>query len=300
MGPNDTRLSGRTALVTGSTGGLGVAIAKALAASGALVIVSGRNKSRGDSVVADICSAGGEAAFVVADLGAGAEELWRMAASATEAAGGRLDILVNNAATLLMPTPTADVSAQLLRETFAVNVFAPFLLTGIVAAGMARSGKGAVVNIGSITGLHGSSGSAVYSAQKAAIHSFTKSWADEYGPSGVRVNAVAPGPIATERQQEFSRPSCTGAGPASLAADEHARRGGGLGGISGQRRRRQHSRSDPERGRRLGGGVTSRVAQWRAHSSASSWYERTRSWWSWVIVVMISSSASVASRSRSS
>jgi NAD(P)-dependent dehydrogenase (short-subunit alcohol dehydrogenase family) len=111
---------------------------------------------------------------------------------------------VNNAAALLMPTPTADISDQLLRDTFAVNVFAPFLLTGLVAPEMARNGNGAIVNIGSITGLHGSSGSAIYSANKAAIHSFTKSWADEYGPLGVRVNAVAPGPISTERQQEFA------------------------------------------------------------------------------------------------
>lgn len=204
MSPNDTRLSGRTALVTGSTGGLGVAIANALAVGGAFVIVSGRNKSRGDTVVADIRSAGGNGAFVAADLGAGAGEVRRLAAGATEAAGGHLDILVNNAATLLMPTPTADISDQLLRDAFAVNVFAPLLLTGVVAPQMAHRGKGAIVNIGSITGLHGSSGSAIYSANKAAIHSFTKSWADEYGPSGVRVNAVAPGPIATERQREFA------------------------------------------------------------------------------------------------
>jgi NAD(P)-dependent dehydrogenase (short-subunit alcohol dehydrogenase family) len=204
MSPNDTRLSGRTALVTGSTAGLGAAIAKALAASGAFVIVSGRNKSRGDTVVADIRSAGGDAAFVVADLAAGDEEVRRLAAAANEVAGGHLDILVNNAATLLMPTPSSDISEQALRDAFAVNVFAPFLLTGVVAPQMARNGEGAVVNIGSITGLRGSSGSAVYSAGKAAIHSFTKSWADEYGPDGVRVNAVAPGPIATERQQEFA------------------------------------------------------------------------------------------------
>ena len=204
MSPNDTRLSGRTALVTGSTGGLGVAIAKALAAGGAFVTVSGRNKSRGDTVVADIRSAGGDGAFVAADLGAGAEEVRRLAAGATEAAGGHLDILVNNAATLLMPTPTADISEQLLRDAFAVNVFAPFLLTGLVAPQMARNGNGAIVNIGSINGLRGSRGSAIYSANKAVIHSFTKSWADEYGPLGVRVNAVAPGPIATERQQEFA------------------------------------------------------------------------------------------------
>jgi NAD(P)-dependent dehydrogenase (short-subunit alcohol dehydrogenase family) len=203
MSPNDTRTSCRTALVTGATGGLGVAIAKALAASGAFVIVSGRNKTRGDTVVADIHSAGGDGAFVAADLGAGEEEVRRLAAAATEAAGGHLDILVNNAATLLMPTPTADISDQTLREAFAVNVFAPFLLTG-GSRRRYRKGKGAIVNIGSITGLRGSSGSAIYSANKAAIHSFTKSWADEYGPSGIRVNAVAPGPIATERQEEFA------------------------------------------------------------------------------------------------
>jgi NAD(P)-dependent dehydrogenase (short-subunit alcohol dehydrogenase family) len=75
MSPNNTRLSGRTALVTGSTGGLGVAIAKALAARGAFVVVSGRNKARGGTVVADIRSAGGDAAFVAADLGAGQQEI---------------------------------------------------------------------------------------------------------------------------------------------------------------------------------------------------------------------------------
>jgi NAD(P)-dependent dehydrogenase (short-subunit alcohol dehydrogenase family) len=204
MGPNDTRLSGRTALVTGSTAGLGAAIAKALAASGAFVVVSGRDKSRGDAVVADMRSSAGGGAFVAADLGAGVEELRRLAATAAETAGGQLDILVNNAATLLMPTPTADIPEQVLRDAFAVNVFAPFLLTGLVAPQMARNSKGAIVNIGSITGLRGSSGSAIYSASKAVIHSFTKSWADEYGPSGVRVNAVAPGPIATERQREYA------------------------------------------------------------------------------------------------
>ena len=204
MSPNYTRLSGRTALVTGSTGGLGVALAKALAADGAFVVVSGRNKSRGDAVVTDIRSAGGDAAFVAADLGAGVDEVRRVAATATEAAKGHLDILVNNAATLLTPTPTADVAEQVLRDAFDVNVFAPFLLTGVIAPEMVRRGGGAIVNIGSITGLRGANGSAVYNANKAAIHSFTKSWADEYGSSGVRVNAVAPGPIATERQREFA------------------------------------------------------------------------------------------------
>ena len=204
MSPNSTRLAGRTALVTGSTGGLGVAIASTLAAEGAFVVVSGRDKKRGDAVVAGIQAAGGRTEFVAADVGAGEAEVRRLAEQATSAAGGRIDILVNNAAMLLMPTPTADISEQTLRDAFAVNVFAPFLLTGLIAPAMAKRGEGAIVNIGSITGLRGSDGSAIYEANKAAIHSLSRSWAAEYGPSGVRVNAVAPGPIATERQQEFA------------------------------------------------------------------------------------------------
>ena len=204
MSPNNTQLSGRTALITGSTGGLGVAIATELAAAGAFVVVSGRDRSRGHDVVAAIRDAGGEAAFVAADLGLGHAEIHRVAEEAAAAAGGHLDILVNNAATLLMPTPTADIGESVLRDAFAVNVFAPFLLTGVVAPAMTARGRGAIVNVGSITGFRGASGSGLYSANKAAIHSLTKSWADEYGPAGVRVNAVAPGPIATERQQEYA------------------------------------------------------------------------------------------------
>ena len=204
MSQNITRLAGRTALVTGSTGGLGVAIAAALAEEGAFVIVSGRDKQRGDAVVADIRSAGGQADFVAADLGNGEEGVRELAARALAAAGGRIDILVNNAALLLMPKPTAEIDEHELQDAFAVNVFAPFLLTGLLAPAMAERGHGAVVNIGSNTGLRGSAGSAVYSGNKAILHSFTKSWADEYGPSGVRVNAVAPGPISTERAKEFA------------------------------------------------------------------------------------------------
>ncbi|SEB26452.1 NAD(P)-dependent dehydrogenase, short-chain alcohol dehydrogenase family [Mycobacterium sp. 283mftsu] len=167
-------------------------------------MISGRNAERGAALVAAIRAAGAEASFVAADLTGGDDAIRNLAEHAAEAVGGRLDILVNNAATLLMPTPTADVAPEVLREAFEVNVFAPFLLTGVIAPHMVRNGGGAVVNIGSITGLRGASGSAIYNSNKAAIHSLTTSWADEYGPFGVRVNAVAPGPIATERQQEFA------------------------------------------------------------------------------------------------
>lgn len=204
MSPKNTRLAGRTALITGSTGGLGVAVAAALAAEGAFVIVSGRNKQRGDAVVADIRAAGGRAEFVAADLGAGEAEVRRLAEQAAAAAGGQLDILVNNAALWAMPEPSEEISEPTLLESYRTNVIAPFLLTGALAPAMAERGHGAVVNIGSITGLIGGDKSALYNSTKAAVHSLTKSWAAEYGPRGVRVNAVAPGPIATERAADVA------------------------------------------------------------------------------------------------
>ncbi|WP_066898882.1 SDR family NAD(P)-dependent oxidoreductase [Mycolicibacterium houstonense] len=204
MSPNTTRLHGRTALVTGSTGGLGVAIAKALASQGALVVVSGRNKERGDAVVAEIRAAGGQAEFVAADLGAGGAEVDRLAQQAVAAAGGQIDILVNNAAVWRMPQPTEEISEEALLESYQANVVAPFLLTGALAPAMVERGSGAVINVGSINGLIGGDRSALYSSTKAALHSLTKSWAVEYGPRGVRVNAVAPGPIATERVADIA------------------------------------------------------------------------------------------------
>jgi NAD(P)-dependent dehydrogenase (short-subunit alcohol dehydrogenase family) len=203
MSPNTTRLAGRTALVTGSTSGLGEAFAVALAEAGAFVVVSGRDHTRGNNVVTRIASDGGSAAFVSADLGAGSAEVHRLAEQASAAAGDRIDILINNAM-LLAPAPTAEVPEQLVRDAFAVNVTAPFLLTGIIAPAMAERGAGAIVNVGSINGMIGMGGSALYSATKATLHSLTKSWADEYGPLGVRVNTVAPGPSLTERTAQIA------------------------------------------------------------------------------------------------
>ncbi|MDG4667467.1 SDR family oxidoreductase [Mycobacterium sp. 236(2023)] len=203
MNPSDT-LAGRTALVTGSTSGLGAGIAAALAEAGAHVIVTGRTRVRGEHVVQQIESRGGRAEFIPVDLAAGAGAIAELVASATDAAGGAIDILVNNAATLLQPEPTSRLTENQLASVLAVNVTAPILMTGLVGPAMARRGTGSIVNIGSTSGLRGSSGSALYGMTKAAMHSLTMSWADEYGPSGVRVNAVAPGPIATERNEEFA------------------------------------------------------------------------------------------------
>ncbi|GAY19261.1 SDR family NAD(P)-dependent oxidoreductase [Mycobacterium sp. shizuoka-1] len=201
---NSSPLAGRSALVTGSTSGLGAGIAVALAEAGALVVVTGRTRSRGEQVVARIESDGGRAVFVPVDFSDGPEAVRELAATATDAAGGRLDILVNNVATITAPAPTADVTAEEITAAFGVGVLTPFLLTGLIAPVMALRGEGAIINIGSIAGINGAAGSALYGATKASVHMLTKSWAAEYGPSGVRVNAVAPGPIATERSEEFA------------------------------------------------------------------------------------------------
>jgi NAD(P)-dependent dehydrogenase (short-subunit alcohol dehydrogenase family) len=184
-------MSRRTALVTGSTDGIGVAIARTLAIGGAQVIVSGRNAERGEQVVKSILDGGGEARFAAADLSTGD------GVRALAAAAGPVDILVNNAAMLIAPQPTADVGEDVIDQALSTNIKAVFLLTGLLAPAMADRGAGAIVNVGSINGLVGMAHSALYSATKAAIHSLTKSWAAEYGPSGVRVNTVAPGPTIT-------------------------------------------------------------------------------------------------------
>jgi len=184
-------MNGRTALVTGSTDGIGVAIARALAAGGAQVIVSGRSAERGKQVVRSIVDGGGVARFAGADLSTGD------GVRALAGAVGPIDILVNNAAMLVAPRPTADVAEDEIDQALATNIKAVFLLTSLLAPRMADRGSGAIVNVGSINGLVGMAHSALYSATKAAIHSLTKSWAAEYGPSGVRVNTVAPGPTVT-------------------------------------------------------------------------------------------------------
>ncbi|MGH3764063.1 MAG: SDR family NAD(P)-dependent oxidoreductase [Pseudonocardiaceae bacterium] len=141
---------------------------------------------------------GGRATFLGADL-VRAAAVRELADAAHAVAGGPLDILVNNAAMLITPTPTAEVGEDLIDRALAINVKAAFLLTGLVAPAMAARGSGAIINIGSINGLLGMAQSALYSATKATIHSLTKSWADEYGPAGVRVNTVAPGPTLTAK-----------------------------------------------------------------------------------------------------
>jgi NAD(P)-dependent dehydrogenase (short-subunit alcohol dehydrogenase family) len=190
------RLTGRTALVTGSTSGIGRAIATRFAAEGARVIVTGRRAEVGEKVVAAINEAGGSATFVAGDLSSGSG-VNALAAAALEAAGGRVDILVNNAAALVGGAATVDTAEDLIDRVLSTNIKA-------LVPAMLAYGAGAIVNVGSINGLIGMNGAALYGASKAALHSLTKSWVAEWGRLGVRVNTVAPGPTETEWNAQHS------------------------------------------------------------------------------------------------
>lgn len=183
-------LAGNTALVTGATSGIGYAIARQLAALGAEVVVHGRSAERGAKVVRDIENAGGIARFVAADLN-DADDVRRLAATA-----GPVDVLVNNAGIYTFgATPETDDAT--FDEHFNVNVRAPYILVQQLVPAMVERGGGAVVNVSTVVASVAGAGAGIYGASKAALEQFTRVWADEFGGTGVRVNAVAVGPTET-------------------------------------------------------------------------------------------------------
>ena len=183
-------LHGKTALVTGGTSGIGRATAEALARDGAAVIITGRDARRGAEVVSAIEAEGGEARFAAADLTSTAD-VNRLADEV-----GTVDILVNNAGVYPF-VPTHELDEETYDTTFDINVKAPFFLTARLAPRMAAAGGGAIVNVTTMVAGFGMAGYSAYGASKAATNLLTKSWAAEYGPLGVRVNAVQVGPTRT-------------------------------------------------------------------------------------------------------
>ena len=182
--------AGRNVLVTGSTSGIGRAAAERFGRAGAHVIVTGRDAARGQDVVDAITASGGTAEFIAADLAAqdGAGELAR--------AVDRVDVLVNNAG--IFPFGAShEIPLDDVRAVFDFNVIAPFTLVAAFAPGMVERGTGAIVNVSTMVASFGMPGMSAYGASKAALELLTKAWAAEYGPQGVRVNTVAPGPTRT-------------------------------------------------------------------------------------------------------
>jgi NAD(P)-dependent dehydrogenase (short-subunit alcohol dehydrogenase family) len=187
---NQDNLEGQRALVTGATSGIGRAVAIQLARAGAKVVVHGRDAARGAETVEEIIAAGGKASFVAANLGDTAD-VQRLASDV-----GDVDILINNAGIALFG-PTAEFDIPAYDKMFASNVRAPFLLVAAFAPGMAARGHGSIVSVSSMAGGVGLVGGAAYGATKASLEAMTRAWAAEYSASGVRVNAIAPGPVYT-------------------------------------------------------------------------------------------------------
>jgi NAD(P)-dependent dehydrogenase (short-subunit alcohol dehydrogenase family) len=183
-------LEGQRALVTGATSGIGRAVALQLARDGAEVLVHGRDTARGAKTVQQITAAGGTASFVAADLTDVADVQW-LASEASD-----VDILINNAG-ISRFGPTAEFDVAAFDKMFASNVRAPFVLVAALAPGMAARGHGSIVSVSSMAGGVGLVGGAAYGATKASLEAMTRAWAAEYSASGVRVNAIAPGPVYT-------------------------------------------------------------------------------------------------------
>ena len=203
------KMTGRVAIVTGASRGIGQAIAELFAQEGAKVVCVARTLNEGDhqlkgalaSTVAGIKSAGGEATAVAADISSEAECLRLV--EAARAAYGRIDTLVNNAA-LNYYIPTVDYPTNRWVKAFAVNVHAPFILSKAVLPDMIAAGRGAIVHISSIQArMPLWNGTLAYAAAKAALTTYSKGLANEVAPDGVRVNAVSPGFVQTTAADEL-------------------------------------------------------------------------------------------------
>jgi NAD(P)-dependent dehydrogenase (short-subunit alcohol dehydrogenase family) len=205
-------LEGLSCLVTGATSGIGKAAATELARHGAEVIVHGRDASRGGAVVDAITKEGGKARFVAADL-SHPDELDELVQDV-----GPVDVLVNNAGFSWFG-PTADLDVATFDELFAANVRAAYFLVAALAPKMAARGGGSIINLGSMAGQIGLAAGAAYGATKAALASFTRSWAAEFGPAGVRVNTISPGPVFTGAQRADRTEVLGATTPLGRAAD---------------------------------------------------------------------------------
>lgn len=209
-------MNSSTALITGGTSGIGRATAVKLAQLGIHVIVVGRNAERGEKTVREIQAAGGKADFIASDL-RNASSARDVARRAIELGNGYVDILVNSAG--IFPFgPTHEMTEELFDNVYSLNVKVPYFLVAELAPLMAKRGKGAIVNVSTMVADYGAPGMSLYGSSKAAIELLTKAWTADYGPSGVRVNTVSPGPTRTPGTEAM------GEGVEQLAAQAPARR----------------------------------------------------------------------------
>jgi NAD(P)-dependent dehydrogenase (short-subunit alcohol dehydrogenase family) len=189
-------LAGRRALVTGASRGIGRAIARAFASAGARVALASRKQDGVAAVACEIESAGGVALPIACHVGR-RDDVDVLVGRVVDAWGG-IDILVNNAGTNPAMSPLVDLPEAVWEKILDVNLRGPLRLCQRVAPGMAEAGRGSIINMSSVAGVEPFPSLGAYSISKAGLDSLTKVLARELGPSGVRVNGLAPGLIATQ------------------------------------------------------------------------------------------------------
>jgi NAD(P)-dependent dehydrogenase (short-subunit alcohol dehydrogenase family) len=190
-------LTGKVAIVTGGGRGIGKAIAGRLAEAGAKVVIASRKKEVLDATAAEI-NTESPGRVVPVECHVGKKEQLESLVKGTEDSLGPVDILVNNSATNVGQGPALNVTDEMLDKIMDVNVKAAIRLVGLTVPGMIERGGGSVVNLVSVAGLHPMAGGLLYGFTKAGLIFLTRGWAREFGPQGVRVNAIAPGLIQTD------------------------------------------------------------------------------------------------------
>jgi NAD(P)-dependent dehydrogenase (short-subunit alcohol dehydrogenase family) len=192
---NNINLEGKVAIVNGASRGIGAAIAQGMAACGAQLVLSSRRQESVQEVADSIVSAGGKAVAKACHAGnlEDIEALFRF----VDEKFGRLDILVNNAATNPYYGPAVGLSPEAFDKTVEVNLKGPYFMTSSAISLMVKNGGGSIVNVASVAALMPLPGQCVYAMTKAGLISLTRGFAKEYGQQGIRVNAIFPGVIKT-------------------------------------------------------------------------------------------------------
>jgi len=199
---NSITLKDKVAIVTGGGRGIGKAITQALAAAGANVVIASRKQENLDAAAREFASLPGKTIPMACHVGQ-KEAVERLVAQTVERVGP-VDILVNNSATNIGQGPALAVTDEMLDKMVEINIKAALRLVRLVVPTMIeRKSGGSIINIASIAGLRPQMGGLLYSFTKAGLLMMTRSWAQEFGPHNIRVNAIAPGLIQTDFSQYF-------------------------------------------------------------------------------------------------